>query len=60
MLVHDEYPEFAFVKQSLETAEQTEPISTFIRHLFDKELKENLDFVLDMSEYLQKGKHGKL
>lgn len=60
MLVFNEYPEFSFVKHDLTVAERNQPIREFVCNQFDSELKENLNFVLDLKEYLMKGKYGKL
>lgn len=58
MLVHEDYPEFAFVKYDV--GNRSEPIYKFVQRHLKIEYKENMDFVLDLQEYLQKGKRGKI
>jgi hypothetical protein len=60
MLVHDKYPEFTFVKRNHLIKDRQRPIGEFIASLFDSEMKENLNFIFDLNDYLQKGKRGKL
>jgi hypothetical protein len=60
MLVHNEYPEFLFLKYGKKVGERREPIPNFIRKHLTIEFKENMEFVLDLQEYLQKGKRGKM
>jgi hypothetical protein len=57
MLVYNEYPEFPFGHKNVVTDKS---VQKFVANLFDNDLKESLDFVLDLKDYFRKGKYGKL
>ncbi|KAI6183296.1 NUDIX hydrolase domain containing protein [Aphelenchoides bicaudatus] len=56
MLVINEYPEFPFIIYEITAEDRRKPITQFVREHFDIEYKTNLNFVLDLQEYSQKGK----
>jgi hypothetical protein len=60
MLVLNEYPEFMFLKNGMVIGERLESIPQFVKKHLKIEFKENMDFVLDLQEYLQMGKRGKM
>lgn len=67
MLVHNQYPEFNFVRDEIKNGDQTQLLSHCVRRHFNIEFKDTLelltyieDSVIDIQEYLAKGKRGKL